>query len=93
MDEKDKNKVDAVIDASKTGTTKAMEQAKEVANTLKDANVVIKTPSGMPNITIRTGKKKKSKTKKSSSQRKAQAKKILDTGVSIFNKYYPKQTA
>lgn len=91
MDDKEKNKVDAVIDASKSGSTsKAIEKAKEVAQTIQDANVVIKTPAGMPNIAIRTGKKKK---KKKSGKGKAKAKQLLNTGISIFNKYYPQQKA
>ena len=93
MDEKEKSKVDAVIEPSKSGLSmpQAIEKAKEVASTLQNANVVIKTPAGMPNISIKTGKKKKSK--KKSGKGRAKAKKLIDTGVSIFNKYYPKQTA
>ena len=92
MDEKEKQKVDALIDVAKSGitTSQAIDKAKEIANTLQNANVVIKTPSGTPNITIRTGKKKKSK---KTGKGKAKVKKALKVAESIFTKYYPKQTA
>jgi len=92
MDEKEKQKVDALIDVAKSGitTSQAIDKAKEIANTLQNANVVIKTPSGTPNISIRTGKKKKSK---KTGKGKAKVKKALKVAESIFTKYYPKQTA
>lgn len=92
MSEKEKEKKDAVIDMVKSGLTlpQAVEKAKEVAQTLKDANVVVKTPANVPNVTIRTGKKKKSK---KTGKGKAKAKRIIKQAESIFTKYYPKQSA
>lgn len=57
--------VDAVIDTAKTGQTvkQAIDSGKKLAETLKDANIVIKTPKGMPNISIKKGGKKTSRRK------------------------------
>ena len=55
-------KTDAVIDAEKTGgIAQAIQQAKEIAQVVKDAKVLIKTPQGEKNIVVRSGKKKKAK--------------------------------
>ena len=55
--------VDAVIDTTKTGTpvSVAIKQAKELANALQDANIIVKTPSGQPNVSVRKGRKKRLK--------------------------------
>jgi len=55
--------VDTIIDTEKTGlpVATAINQAKQLATALKDANIIIKTPKGMPNISIRKGAKKRLK--------------------------------
>lgn len=55
--------VDAVIDTVKTGmpVVTAINQAKQLATALKDANIIIKTPKGQPNISVRKGAKKRLK--------------------------------
>lgn len=55
--------VDAVIDVTRTGqtVTQAIKQGKELATALKDANIIIKTPKGRPNIAIKSGTKKRVK--------------------------------
>lgn len=59
----EQTEVDTVIDTTKTGTPVrvAIQQAKELASALKDANIVIKTPAGQPNISVRKGFKKRLK--------------------------------
>ena len=56
------SEVDAVIDTTKTGQTirQAIQQGKKLATALKDANIIIKTPAGQSNISIKTGAKKPS---------------------------------
>lgn len=53
--------VDAVIDVTKTGQTvrQAIQQGKELAAAIKDANIIIKTPAGQSDIAIRKGAKSK----------------------------------
>lgn len=55
----DAEKTDAVIDAEKTGgVAQAIQQAKEIAQVVKDAKILIKTPEGEKNIVVKSGKKK-----------------------------------
>lgn len=59
----EQTEVDTVIDTTKTGTPvqTAIKQAKELATALQDANIVIKTPAGQPNISVRKGRKRRLK--------------------------------
>jgi hypothetical protein len=59
----EQTEVDTVIDTTKTGTpvATAIRQAKQLANALQDANIIIKTPEGQANIAVRKGKKKRIK--------------------------------
>lgn len=52
---------DAVVNIQRTGQTiqEGIETAKELASVLRDANIVIKTPDGQPNLRIKSGKKRK----------------------------------
>lgn len=58
--------VDAVIDVTKTGQTvsQAIQQGKELATAIKDANIIIKTPKGQSDIAIRKGAKAKRRGKR-----------------------------
>lgn len=51
---------DAVIDIERTGQTvpQAIETARDIAQTVKDAAVIIKTPAGESNIAVSSGKKR-----------------------------------
>ena len=53
--------VDTVIDTTASGTpvATAINQAKQLANALQDANIIIKTPAGQANIAVRKGRKRK----------------------------------
>jgi hypothetical protein len=61
----EQTEVDTVIDTTRTGTpvATAIRQAKQLATALQDANIVIKTPAGQPNISVRKGRKKRLKRK------------------------------
>ena len=76
-------KTDAVIDSQTTGgVAQAIQQAKEIAQVVKDAKIFIKTPQGEENIVLRSGKKKRAEKRK-----KKQTKKTLTTDCSkIRNK-------
>ena len=51
---------DAVIDIERTGQSvpQAIETARDIAQTVKDAAVIIKTPAGESNIAVTSGKKR-----------------------------------
>ena len=67
----DAEKTDAVIESDKAGgVASAIQQAKEIAQVVKDAKIFIKTPQGEDNIVVRTGnKKRKEKSKKKHTQK------------------------
>lgn len=65
--------VDHVIDTTRSGApvTTAIRQAKELAAALQDANIVIKTPDGQPNISVTKGAKRLNVFDKLKAKRKA----------------------
>lgn len=71
--------VDAVIDTTKTGQTvrEAIQQGKELAAALKDANIIVKTPSGQPNVAIRKGAKGKLRDRIKAAREKRKAKRLM----------------
>jgi len=68
--------VDHVIDTTSSGTpvTTAIRQAKELANALQDANIIVKTPAGQPNISVTKGTKRPGLFAKFKAKRKAKRK-------------------
>ncbi len=78
--------VDAVIDTTKTGQTvsQAIQQGKELATALQDANIIVKTPDGQPNVAIRKGSKVKAFFERRRAKRKARKGKRLIKRVKKF---------
>lgn len=80
--------VDAVIDVTKTGQTvrQAIQQGKELATAIKDANIIIKTPKGQSDIAIRKGAKSKFKDRLRAAKAKRKVKRSLRKGKRLMKR-------
>jgi hypothetical protein len=67
------SEVDHVIDTTASGTpiTTAIRQAKQLATALQDANIIVKTPDGEPNVSVTAGSKRPGLFAKLKAKRKA----------------------
>lgn len=80
--------VDAVIDVTRTGqtVTQAIQQAKQLATALKDANIIVKTPDGQSNVAIRKGAKGRFIDRLKAAKAKRKAKRGLRKGKRLMKR-------